>query len=159
MVFGKMIHPISSLSQLNASNQIVWQVLNAGKDGEMPPTKAPGKPRNLSDMREVHITNSDIVWIDVEDLAETSRKALISPTPGHERFLVTQSSYDTQEIADIIRAELPDRHRVPAGQPGKRSADSHYACDSSKTETVLGVKFRGLKESIVPLAHQLYGMN
>lgn len=42
MVFGKMIHPISSLSQLNASNQIVWGVLNAGRDGEIPPTKAPG---------------------------------------------------------------------------------------------------------------------
>jgi hypothetical protein len=42
MVFGRMIHPIESLSQLNASNQIVWQVLSAGKDGELPPTKAPG---------------------------------------------------------------------------------------------------------------------
>lgn len=37
-----MIHPISSLSQLNASNQIVWGVLSAGRDGEIPPTKAPG---------------------------------------------------------------------------------------------------------------------
>ncbi|KAJ5809062.1 uncharacterized protein N7503_001280 [Penicillium pulvis] len=140
MVFGKMIHPISSLSQLNASNQIVWQVLNAGRNGELPHTKAP-------------------VWIDVEDLAETSRKILIFPATGHERFLVTQSSYDTQEIADIIRTELPERHRVPNGQPGKRSADTHYSCDSSKTKTMLGVKFRGLKESIVPLAHQLYDMN
>lgn len=43
MVFGKMIHPISSLSQLNASSQIVWGVLSAGRDGEVPPTKAPGK--------------------------------------------------------------------------------------------------------------------
>jgi hypothetical protein len=38
-----MIHPITSLSQLNASNRIVWDVLNAGHDGEVPPTKAPGK--------------------------------------------------------------------------------------------------------------------
>jgi hypothetical protein len=42
MVFGRMIHPISSLSQLNASNQIVWGVLSAGRDGEIPATKAPG---------------------------------------------------------------------------------------------------------------------
>lgn len=40
MVFGKMIHPIESLSQLNASNQIVWDVL---KGNGIPPTKAPGK--------------------------------------------------------------------------------------------------------------------
>ena len=134
----------------------MWQVLNAGKDGEIPPTKAPGKTLKLLDMQ--FYTNSKIVWIDVEDLAETSRKALIFPATGHERFLVTQSSYDTQEIADIIRAELPDRHRAPTGQPGKRSADTHYSCDSSKTQTMLGVKFRGLKESIVPLARQLYDM-
>ncbi|KAJ5768751.1 hypothetical protein N7520_003310 [Penicillium odoratum] len=139
MVFGKMIHPISSLSQLNASNQIVWQVLNAGRDGQIPPTKAP-------------------VWIDVEDLAETSHRALTFPGTGHERFLVTKSSYDTQEIADIIRAELPDRHTVPTGDPGRRSADTHYSCDSSKAETILGVKFRGLQDSIVPLARQLYDM-
>jgi nucleoside-diphosphate-sugar epimerase len=43
MVFGRMIHPISSLLHLNASNQIIWQVLSAGKDGEVPPTKAPGR--------------------------------------------------------------------------------------------------------------------
>jgi nucleoside-diphosphate-sugar epimerase len=42
MVFGRMIHPVSSLSQLNASNQIIWQVLSAGKNAEVPPTKAPG---------------------------------------------------------------------------------------------------------------------
>lgn len=42
MVFGRMIHPISSLSQLNASNQIVWQVLSAGNQKQIPPTKAPG---------------------------------------------------------------------------------------------------------------------
>ncbi|KAJ5622758.1 hypothetical protein N7490_011363 [Penicillium lividum] len=139
MVFGKMIHSISSLSQLNASNQIVWQVLNAGRDGEIPATKAP-------------------VWIDVEDLAEISLRALTFDGTGHERFLVTKSSYDTQEIADIIRAELPDRHTVPTGEPGKRSADTHYSCDSSKAETILGVKFRGLQQSITPLAYQLYDM-
>ncbi|KAJ5915333.1 hypothetical protein N7454_011087 [Penicillium verhagenii] len=140
MVFGKMIHPISSLSQLNASNQIVWDVLNAGSDADMPTTKAP-------------------VWIDVEDLAETSRKALIFPGTGHERFLVTQSSYDTQEIADIVRAQLPDQNRAPVGEPGKRIADTHYSCDSSKAKALLGVEFRELKESVIPLAHQLYAMD
>lgn len=40
MVFGKMIHPIESISQLNVSNGIVWDVL---KGSGIPPTKAPGK--------------------------------------------------------------------------------------------------------------------
>ena len=41
MVIGKMIHPISSLEYLNASNRIVWDVAKGGS--EIPPTKAPGK--------------------------------------------------------------------------------------------------------------------
>ncbi|KAJ5112894.1 hypothetical protein N7456_001428 [Penicillium angulare] len=139
MVFGKMIHSISSLSQLNASNQIVWDVLKAGRDGEIPITKAP-------------------VWVDVEDLADVCRKSLVFDAAGHERFLVTSSSYDTQEIADVIRAQLPERHRAPTGQPGARIADTHYSCDSGKVQAALGVSFRGLKESIVPLAGQLYDM-
>ncbi|KAJ5995867.1 hypothetical protein N7481_002844 [Penicillium waksmanii] len=121
MVFGKMIHPISSL------------------DGEIPPTKAP-------------------VWVDVEDLAEASMKVLSYPAASHDRFLVTQASYDTQEIADVVRAQLPDRHQAPLGEPGNRLAHTHYSCDSSKAEKVLGLKFKGLKESIIPLAEQLYDM-
>ncbi|KAJ5131635.1 hypothetical protein N7448_005793 [Penicillium atrosanguineum] len=139
MVFGKMIHPISSLSQLNASNQIVWDVLNVGQDGAIPPTKAP-------------------VWIDVEDLATASLKSLELSTNGHERFLLTQSSYDTQEIADIIRGKLP-KSRAPVGSPGYRIADTHYSCDSSKAQQVLGVEFKTLEESIIPLAQQLYDMD
>ncbi|OQD80134.1 hypothetical protein PENANT_c039G01818 [Penicillium antarcticum] len=139
MVFGQMIHPISSLSHLNASNQIIWQVMSAGMDAKLPPTKAP-------------------VWIDVEDLAETSLKTLTFSGTGNERFLVTQGSYDTQEVADIIRSRLSDRHRAPVGEPGKRIAATHYSCNSSKAQELLAMNFRTLEESIIPLAHQLYDM-
>lgn len=97
------------------------------------------------------------VWVDVGDLATASLRVLVLPAPGHERFLVTQGSYDTQEIADVIRSEVPE-HRVPTGEPGKRIAATHYSCDSSKAQQMLGVRFKGLRESIVPLAFQLYAM-
>ena len=100
----------------------------------------------------------NLVWIDVEDLAETCRKVLITPVSGHERFLVTEGSYDTQEIADIVRSELPETHQAPTGKPGVRIAHTHYSCDSSKAQGALGVNFRPLKQSIVPLAKQLYEM-
>ena len=70
----------------------------------------------------------------------------------------TRTYLETQEIADIIRAQLPERHQAPLGEPGKRLAHTHYSCDSSKAERVLGLKLKGLKESIVPLAEQLYDM-
>ncbi|KAI9927267.1 hypothetical protein MW887_003654 [Aspergillus wentii] len=140
MVFGKMIHPISSLDELNASNRIVWDVLSAGEGGCIPPTKAP-------------------VWIDVEDLAVVCHRALTYPLSSHERFLVTQGSYDTQEIADIAREQLvKKRSRVPVGEPGKRYHHTHYSCDSGKVQKTFGVAFKTLEESIIPLARQLYAM-
>lgn len=96
--------------------------------------------------------------MDVEDLATASLRALEFPVSGHERFLVTQASYDTQEIADIIREKLPQKNRAPIGTPKSRMASTHYSCDSSKVQRVLGIKFKALEESIVPLAQQLYGM-
>jgi nucleoside-diphosphate-sugar epimerase len=99
-----------------------------------------------------------IVWIDVEDLATASLKSLEYSATGHERFLLTQSSYDTQEIADVIRGKLPEKSRAPVGKPGYRIADTHYSCDSSKAQKLLGVRLKSLEESIIPLAQQLYGM-
>lgn len=99
------------------------------------------------------------VWVDVDDLAITSLKALTVDLTSHERFLLTAGTYDTQEIADIIRAALPERqHRIAVGEPGKRIWETHYSCDASKVQRVLGVEFRALEESLVPLARQLYEM-
>ncbi|KAL4800877.1 major facilitator superfamily domain-containing protein [Aspergillus venezuelensis] len=140
MVFGRMIHPLGSLASLNTSNQIVWDVLRA--EDEIPVTKAP-------------------VWIDVEDLALVSLRALTASLQnGNERFLVTQGPYDTQEIADIVREGLPEfRDRVPVGSPGERIRDTHYGCDSSRVRRALGVEFRGLRESVLPLARQLFELD
>ncbi|XRM46514.1 hypothetical protein ABZX51_009545 [Aspergillus tubingensis] len=110
MVFGKMIHPIPSLEYLNASNRIVWDVAKGGS--EIPPTKAP-------------------VWVDVQDLSETCLRALTVDFPSHQRFLVTEGPYDTQEIADVVREDIPAAsRRVAVGSPGTRMRDTHYSCDS-----------------------------
>lgn len=79
--------------------------------------------------------------------------------PSHQRFLVTEGSYDTQEIADIVRKELPEsQDRIAEGEPGKRIKDTHYSCDSGKVQLMLDVRFKPLKESLVALARQLYAL-
>lgn len=101
----------------------------------------------------------DTVWVDVEDLALASFRALTYPMDSHERFLVTEGPYDTQEIADIVRSRIPEkRGRITLGEPGKRIRYTHYSCDSSKVQRVLGMRFRKLEDSIVPLATQLYAL-
>jgi nucleoside-diphosphate-sugar epimerase len=97
------------------------------------------------------------VWVDVADLANVSLKALMIDLPSHERFLVAAGAYDTQEIADIVRGALPEKQgRIHVGEPGKRIRDMHFSCDSSKVQRMLGVEFKALAESVVPLAKQLY---
>ena len=100
-----------------------------------------------------------LVWVDVQDLADTCLRALTTTLSSHQRFLVTEGAYDTQEIADVLREAIPAaRERVAVGSPGHRIRDSHYACDAGKVKQMLGVRFRGLRESIVPLVEQLYAM-
>lgn len=157
MVFGTMIHPIESLVQLNASNQIVWEVLRQ-KDC-IPPTRAPGMLSPYDYIDTVSVCLQWKVWVDVDDLAIISLKALTVDMASHERFLLTAGSYDTQEIADTVRAALSERqHRIAVGEPGKRIKETHYSCDASKVQRVLGVEFRALEESLIPLARQLYEM-
>ena len=98
-----------------------------------------------------------LVWIDVNDLALSLFRSLSVPETGNHRFLITASSYCNQEIADIVRSSLPEQaHKIPLGEPGRRLADTHYSTDSSRAQKILGVKFKSLGESIVPLAKQLY---
>ncbi|KAF7591685.1 hypothetical protein BBP40_001193 [Aspergillus hancockii] len=125
MVFGKTIHPIVSLAQLNASNQFVWEVL---RGNAIPPTKAP-------------------VWIDVKDLAQASLQALTVDLLSHQRFLVTQG-----------QALPKSKERISVGEPGKRIKDTHYSCDSGKVQLMLRVRFGSLRDSVVPLARQLYAL-
>lgn len=69
-----------------------------------------------------------------------SLKALTVDLSSYERFLVTAGAYDTQEIADVVRAALPEtQDRVPVGEAGKRIRSTYYSCDSSKVQRVLGV--------------------
>lgn len=101
----------------------------------------------------------EIVWVDVEDLALASFRALTYPLDSHERFLVTEGPYDTQEIADVVRSRIPEKKgRIPVGEPGTRIRHTHYSCDSSKVQRVLGVRCRKLEDSVVPLARQLYAL-
>ncbi|GAB7356230.1 hypothetical protein MBLNU459_g7049t1 [Dothideomycetes sp. NU459] len=139
MVFGPLIQPIGSLSNLNASNQIVWGVIN-GQSSELPPTKAP-------------------IFTDASDLANASVDCLGIESTANRRYLVASGTYDTQEIADIVRELMPDHAAsIPVGEPGKRIASTHYSISNARAEKEIGISFSKLKRSIIPLARQLYEM-
>ncbi|OBA22376.1 NAD(P)-binding protein [Metschnikowia bicuspidata var. bicuspidata NRRL YB-4993] len=142
MVFGPLFSPslISGTQELNFSNQVVWGLLKGS--GQVPPTKNP-------------------VWVDVRDLAEYHVKALSAPNAANQRFLISAGDYDNQEIADILRENLPLKitKTVPVGNPGSRIKGSHYTTNSSKGVKMLGVSYRALETCVLDLAKQLVAID
>ncbi|OVF09524.1 putative methylglyoxal reductase (NADPH-dependent) [Clavispora lusitaniae] len=143
MVFGPVYSTrlVSSLSELNFSNQMIMSLLKSSM-AEIPPTKNP-------------------VWVDVRDLAEYHVAALTEKEASNQRFLISAGDYDNQEIADVLRENLPHEcaSKVPLGKPGERITGTHYTTDSSKGSRVLKIPYRQLETSVLDLAHQLLSMN
>lgn len=142
MVFGPFLDTAHSLpaspAELNTSNKLVWDVVSAGADAAVPPTKGP-------------------VWVDVRDVAAAHVTALTDAAMGGQRLLLARGVYCTQEIADVARrVAAKHAHRIPLGQPGRREAEAHFAVDSSREEALLRLKWRGLDETLADLLPQLY---
>lgn len=142
MVFGPFLDTPFSIPQspegLNTSNKLVWDVVSAGEKTAMPPTKGP-------------------VWVDVRDVAEAHVRALMDPSLGGKRMLLAAGVYCSQEIADVAReVARKHSHRIPLGNPGRREAHTHFGVDSSVEASDLGIKWKGLAETLSDLLPQLY---
>ncbi|KEF52734.1 uncharacterized protein A1O9_11151 [Exophiala aquamarina CBS 119918] len=142
MVFGPFLDtPFSmphSSEGLNTSNKLVWDVVSAGEQMAVPPTKGP-------------------VWVDVRDVAEAHVRALTNPSLGGRRMLLAQGVYCSQEIADVAReVARKHSHRIPIGCPGKREAETHFGVDSGVEASDLRIKWRNLSETLSDLLPQLY---
>ncbi|KAL3418230.1 NAD-dependent epimerase dehydratase [Phlyctema vagabunda] len=141
MVFGALLPgTIEKLDQLNTSNGIVWSLRDAK---QIPDTKAP-------------------IWTSVTGLAAAHTVSLTTPAASNERFLVTDGTYDMQELADALHAseEVSEetKKRIPVGEPSKRLSATHYKVDNSKAKKVLGLHDSSLMETVIELVKQLLEM-
>lgn len=140
MVFGPFLPGAepSSASELNTSNQIVYSVITAGQEAEVPPTRGP-------------------VWVSVRDVARAHVAALEVPEAGGERYLLAAGVYCNQELADVARRVEGDGKgsNVPRGNPGAREADTHFGVDASATQRALGIKWQALEDVMGELLPQL----
>ncbi|PHH59202.1 hypothetical protein CDD82_2532 [Ophiocordyceps australis] len=141
MVFGPWLPGARPrrVADVNTSNRLVWEVLTAGREQPVPPTRGP-------------------VWVDVRDVAQAHVQALRVAEAGGRRLLLCQGVYCNQELADVGRAvegAKPTRSRVPVGEPGRREWQQHFGADASEAERVLGMRWRGLRECLGDLMPQL----
>jgi nucleoside-diphosphate-sugar epimerase len=92
-----------------------------------------------------------------QDVAEAHVLAMDAPGAGNQRLLLAADVVDSQRIADILRANVPDAvERVPQGKPGTSTLPAdNFAVDHSKAERVLGLKWRSAEETFADSGRQL----
>ncbi|KAK2624282.1 hypothetical protein QTJ16_006232 [Diplocarpon rosae] len=139
LVLGPIVHYLNDLSALNTSNQRVGNLITGKHRDEIPET-------------------GTYLWTDVRDLALAHVKAVELPEAANQRFFVTAGYFSNSEIADVIRRNFPeykDQLPGPDVKGGDRPAAGLYGWDNTRSVEVLGLKYRGLEESIVDLVKSL----
>lgn len=138
MVYGPLRHTITSTDQLNESNARIYNLfIQSTASSPLPPNGMP-------------------VYTDVRDLAHAHLLAATVPQAGGQRFIVCAGQISSQEISDMLRAEVLElRERTPEGEKGGNKLGDWYNCSSAKAEKELGMSFRIKEETFVELAKQL----
>lgn len=80
-----------------------------------------------------------------------------APDAGNQRIITGENLVSSQEIADIMRAEIPGADEiVPKGELGKQTLpEGQYKADNTKAKKLLGIKYRTNKDTFADLGRQL----
>ncbi|KAJ3989512.1 hypothetical protein F5890DRAFT_1650183 [Lentinula detonsa] len=136
IIYGPVIHPISSLKSLNASNMAIYSLINGSKT--IPPDSVP-------------------VFCDVVSAARIHVKALDSESTYGKRVLFAKGPATMYQILQVIakaRPELADRFPpIPEVDPVAGKAISRI--DSTIAMDTLGVKGLELEETILQTVDNL----
>ncbi|RAH68788.1 SDR family oxidoreductase [Aspergillus aculeatinus CBS 121060] len=140
MIYGPNINATADLARLNSSSMDIYRFMSPQSRSSDP------VPENM-------------FWsfVDVRDVAEAHLRAYQVIEAGNERFFICKSNFTYQQFVDALRANLLDiKGRVPIGNPGAGEVPSDvYTIDTSKSQRILGLKYRPLEEAIVDAARSL----
>ncbi|KAJ5242887.1 uncharacterized protein N7469_001214 [Penicillium citrinum] len=89
------------------------------------------------------------LWVDVRDVALAHVRAIEVEKAGGQRFFVTAGYFSNKDLVDIIRENHPqlESKLPPSDSPSDLPTDI-YKIDNSRSQEVLGIKYRPLKETI-----------
>lgn len=138
MVFGPVVHPISTAEQLNESNSVLWSVA-VGAD-PLPGARVPA-------------------WIDVRDLAEAHVQALLRPEAGGKRFVpASPEPFSYEYAADIMKDEFGwAEGSVTSNYTNGEKPRASYGVDGETVGRELGVSYRTFRETVVDFVGQVKG--
>ncbi|OQU97516.1 hypothetical protein CLAIMM_03441 [Cladophialophora immunda] len=139
LVLGPVISHLSSLDNLNTSNQVIRDLIQGKHKDKIP-------------------DNMTFTWVDVRDLALCHVLALEKPEAANQRFLVAAGYFCNRELVDIIRKQHPRlRDRLPAeNSPGGGYPEAGlYKVDSTKATKILGVTWKKLPDTVTDTVNSL----
>ena len=139
LVFGPIVHYLNSLDALNTSNQRIRDLIQGKYKEKIPDTGV-------------------FLWVDVRDIALAHVKAIELPEAAGKRFFVVSGQFSNRELADTIRKNFPKYEKELPGKDikgGDYPEGGVFGYDNSRSKEVLGIKFRGLEESVVDTANSL----
>ncbi|TPX12421.1 uncharacterized protein E0L32_006833 [Thyridium curvatum] len=136
--FGPVQRQLRSSAGINLSNRpIVDMVLGRMKDKIAP-------------------TAPVYTYVDVEDVALAHVRSLIVPEAGNNRFYIVGGHWSTKRVADIIRESHPElKEMLPPDDSADDLPDDVYQFDNTKSRKILGLEYKGLKESVVPTVESI----
>jgi len=139
LVLGPIVHYLNSLDGLNTSNQRIRDIMLGKAKEEIAPT-------------------GTFIWVDVRDLALCHVLAIEKEAAANKRFFITAGYFSNKEIAQIVGKKYPQYKEVLPTEStpgGDYPSEGVYKIDNSQVKHVLGIKFRGLEESIADTVKSL----
>ena len=138
-VLGPVISHLSSLDNLNTSNQVIRDLIQGKFKDKVP-------------------ENATFTWVDVRDLALCHVRALETPEAANQRFLVTAGYFCNKELVDIVREhhgrlrnQLPAEDSAGGGYP----QGGIYQVDSGKVVKMLGITWKKLPDTVLDTVNSL----
>lgn len=133
--FGPVVHPVSKVSELNASTFTLWEVMS-GADP----------------LPDYGLT----AFVDVRDVALAHVEALLRPEVGGQRLIINSPErFSYQLFADILRKEFSwAKEEVTRGDEGAPIPEQ-AELEGETGAKALGIQYRGLKSCILETATQL----
>ncbi|KAK1624387.1 NAD dependent epimerase/dehydratase [Colletotrichum phormii] len=133
MTFGPVVHPVSSVDELNESNAMLWKVACGQKP--LPVARVP-------------------FWIDVRDLAMAHVEALFRSEVGNRRFVPAAKDRFSYGLAAKIIEEKFDWAKGKVALE-EQVIDASHGLDGETAARELGFEYRTFDQTVVDLIDQV----
>lgn len=96
------------------------------------------------------------IFVDVRDVALAHVKAMEVDAAAGKRFFTVSGYFCNRDVASLIRKNFPEyADALPESAKGGDMPSELFKIDNSNARDVLGIKFKGLDESIIDLVKSL----